>query len=919
MMQTKSTVFQLFRYSLLVFSVLLTINAKSADSNKLVITEIMAINGKTLADEDGDYSDWIEIYNPSETAINLFNWVLTDDPEEPDKWKFPSINLQPDNYIIVFASDKDRSKADRELHTNFKLSGSGEYLALVESDMKTISYSYGTAFPAQQEDISYGLLNGVNVFLSTPTPGAANEAGTQVIEPVFSHERGFYSQPIDVNLSSPQAGTKIYYTLDGKQPTVSGAQLYSSPITISKTTPLSAIAVDTDGKTSAIVTQTYLYASDIVQQPNTPEGYPNVWSTSKYSATRLPADYEMDPEVCDDPAYKDLMESALKAIPSMCIVTDKDNIFSFDEDKDKGGIYIYTGNSGAGSLGTGWERPTSVEYFEPSTGQNFQVNCGILLHGGNSRVPDNSQKHSFRISFRSEYGASKLKFNFFNDDRDPVNEFNSLVLRAGYNYSWVKNNAGQNMRADFIRDPFAKNTQLDMGNPSAHNRFVHLYINGLYWGVYNVSEKITNDFMASYMNGSDDEWDVVKDHNAVTDGTRDAFNNMMSLAANGLSSNQAYQKIQGKNTDGSINTNYPNYLDVENLIDYILYNFYIGNKDWDGNNWLAARNKVETKYGFRYFAWDAETSMLSVDEDIVDMNDGDPTKIFNYLKENDEFKLLVADRIQKHFFNGGALTIDAATERYNELVDEISLAIIGESARWGDYRRDVHPVDGADLYTRDDYWLVEVENQLNNYLPYRTDMVLEQLKNNSLFNYIEAPLFSNYGGKVGNGIVLTMQNPNNSGEIYYSIDKEDPRMLGGSLSASAMAYQQPLYIIGKGTIKARVKSGNDWSPIIEAKFKSDDTIHFVTSTNELSLIETNCYPNPVTRYGTISYQLPQSGNVSINLYSTDGRLIDNLLNNYQAEGQQQIHWNASAYKNGIYFYRISFNGLTANGKIIIRK
>lgn len=917
---TKPTIDSLFRIGVLVVSIFLSQPVLSADSDKLLITEIMAINGKTIADEDGDYSDWIEIYNPGESAIDMNNWSLTDDPLELDKWKFPTIILNPDTYLVVFASNKNKKFAKGQLHTNFKLSGSGEFLALVESDMKTISYSYGDMYPVQQEDISYGLINGIDVFLTSPTPGAANITGNQVIDPVFNHERGFYNDPFNVEINTPQEAIKIYYTTDGTLPTALNGRLYSAPITISTTTPLSAIVLNSNGETSSVITQTYLFVNDIVKQSNQPEGYPGVWSTSMYSKDRLPADYEMDPEICNNSAYKGLMDKALKAIPSLCIVTNKDNLFSLDNNPTTGGIYIYTGKSGDGSTGDGWERPTSVEFIDPSTGQNFQVNCGILLHGGNSRVPDNSQKHSLRLSFRSEYGVSKLKFNFFDDKRNPTNEFNSLVLRAGYNYSWTKNSSDQNKHADFLRDPFAKNTQLDMGNPSAHNRFVHLYINGLYWGVYNVSEKITNDFMESYMNGQAEDWDVVKDHYGTTDGTRNAWNSMISLAGSGLSQTAAYQKIQGNDTDGSPNANYPNYLDVENLIDYILYNFYIGNKDWDGNNWLAARNKVETKYGFRMFAWDAETSMLKVNEDIVEMNDGEPTKLFNYLKKNDDFKLLVADRIQKHFFNGGALSVEATTQRYQELVDEINLAIIGESARWGDYRRDVQNIgDGAELYTRNEHWLVEVENQRSNYLPYRSNIVFKQLQESGFFPETQAPIFSNYGGKLDNGIVLSMDNPNSSGQIYFTTNDVDPRVSGGGISTTASVYNNSLNIVGKGTIKARVKVGNDWSALTEAKFKSDNTDDFVTINREISTIQTSCYPNPVINLANITYELNSSGMVVINLVSIDGRLASQLFSGVQQQGTHQYNWDATDCPNGIYLYEISVNGRKTIGKIIVQK
>ena len=121
-----------------------------------IITEIMAVNNSTLADEDGDYSDWLEIYNSGDMAVDLDGWYLTDDDDALDKWSFPPLTLQPLQYVIVFASDKNRSVAGNELHANFKLSGSGEYLALVQPDGFTIAHEYAPEFPEQFSAVSYG-------------------------------------------------------------------------------------------------------------------------------------------------------------------------------------------------------------------------------------------------------------------------------------------------------------------------------------------------------------------------------------------------------------------------------------------------------------------------------------------------------------------------------------------------------------------------------------------------------------------------------------------------------------------------------------------------------------------------------------------------------------------------------------------
>ncbi len=137
------------------------------------ITEFMASNTHTLLDEDGDSSDWIEIQNTSTTNVNLLNWYLTDNSSDLTEWAFPSTNLPPGNFMIVFASGKDRRTPGRPLHTNFKLSADGEYLALVMPDGLTIATEF--TFPKQFPDVSYGfgLDLTANLLITTNATGRA--------------------------------------------------------------------------------------------------------------------------------------------------------------------------------------------------------------------------------------------------------------------------------------------------------------------------------------------------------------------------------------------------------------------------------------------------------------------------------------------------------------------------------------------------------------------------------------------------------------------------------------------------------------------------------------------------------------------------------------------------------------------------
>ncbi len=121
------------------------------------INEFMAVNNMGLDDIDRQEADWIEIYNAGTETVNLAGWYLTDKADNLTKWMFPSTLLHPDAYLIVFASEKDRRVSGSELHTNFKLSGKGEYLALVRPDGKTVVSAFEPMYPIQVSDVSYGV------------------------------------------------------------------------------------------------------------------------------------------------------------------------------------------------------------------------------------------------------------------------------------------------------------------------------------------------------------------------------------------------------------------------------------------------------------------------------------------------------------------------------------------------------------------------------------------------------------------------------------------------------------------------------------------------------------------------------------------------------------------------------------------
>jgi hypothetical protein len=254
------------------------------------INEFVAANLSGLTDEDvpAEPQDWIEIWNYGSTTVNLNGYALTDDPDDPGKWTFPSTNLAPGQFLVVFASGKDRKAPTgaNRFHTNFELNPNGEYLALFNAELPRVIISETSpAFPEQRNNYSYGYdnTNGLKYF-ATPTPGAANGASAIagiLAPPHFNVERGMFETPFTLIISAPEPGAAIHYTKDGTEP-VAGATntlTYSGPLTITNVTVLRAAAFKSGKLPSTTVTHTYLFLDQVVQQPNRPAGFPTNWGS----------------------------------------------------------------------------------------------------------------------------------------------------------------------------------------------------------------------------------------------------------------------------------------------------------------------------------------------------------------------------------------------------------------------------------------------------------------------------------------------------------------------------------------------------------------------------------------------------------------------------------------------------------------
>ncbi|MFO7656967.1 MAG: lamin tail domain-containing protein [Bacteroidales bacterium] len=753
-------------------------------SQTLRINEFLALNQTVLADEDTVYSDWIEIYNPTTETVSLLGWSLTDDILLPKKWIFPGITLNPESYLVVFASGKNRIIAGSALHTNFKLSGDGEYLALLNPSGEVVT-EFNPSFPPQQVDISYGYFEGTYISFADPTPGADNQQSELVIlpQPVFSHKHGFFDTPFNLVMTCDVTNADIYYTTDGSEPSKNNGLLYTNPVNISTTSIIRAVSAIDSSLAGKITTQTYLFLDDVIHQPNNPEGYPEKWGPYTAIPDTAIADYEMDPEMMVSSEFAEKVKLALKDIPTLSLVSDKGNFFSHVIDSLTGGIYIYTGAPG-NDIGRGWERKVSAEYFSVNDSNGFQVDCGMRLQGGHGRRPEKNPKHSFQLVFRAEYGPSRLNYPLFGDGF--AQSFNNLALRAGFGLSWVHHSNVERVKGQLQRDIWTKDAQRAMGHNSSNSIYVHLYINGIYWGVYAPSERMDADYAVSYFGGKKSDYDVIKDYrewdyNPAVDGTTEVWDAMIGMANAGLAGNEAYQAIQGNNADGKPALGKQALIDIVNFTDYMILNHYGSNTDWDHHNWAAMRNRVKPGKGFKFFCWDAEHMIKTVNGNTLGKNnDYCPSRIFQKLKENEDYMRLFASRVVKHCFGDGVLTPERTAQLWAARGAEVEQSMDAEAARWGDYRRDVHRWGEAgpfDLYTKDTYWVTEQNFMTNTYFPQRTDAFINQLKTAGLFPQVNPPMFMINGstpqGKIiSSGDVLSMTAT--QGTIYYTTDGNDP-------------------------------------------------------------------------------------------------------------------------------------------------
>lgn len=724
----------------------------------LLINEFMASNGSGLSDEEGDFSDWIEIFNEQSGVASLHGWYITDDPDDLTKWQFPSVTLAANQYLVIFASGKDRKPTNGDhLHSNFQLDSGGEFLALVRPDGVTVESQLD--FPDQFPDVSYGANAAATElgFLTAPSPKARNgELAAQVVnEVIFDRSRGFYDSSFQLTLTATVPGSTIRYTTNGSKPSSSSGSIYTGPIPITPETGsrtrgtrrIRAIAVHPSAAISPVTTHTYLF----------------VRGTGNAETTGILGQSVFQSSIKNHATYAGVMEPGLMALPAVSIVK----------------------NGGVNSS----EQETSIELIsQDGREEGFQITCGIKLVGGASV---GSPKNNFRCYFRSDYGASKLRYPLFANHpytEDASEEFDVIQLRSAShdNFYWMARlnhppSPYRDADALYIRNRFTWDVEMLMGHPTMHGRWAHCYLNGVYHGIYQIHERPMHHWMDKYFGGDAEDYHYT---NSARTGSDHGGGDNWSAA---------WQEVKSAAAAGGQESK--EWINWESLADNQLLYFYFGN-DWDwstNHNWMAAGPKNTGEGGWRFYSWDCDVSMYDVNDNNLGRNA--PDGVFGAMMNDADFQVYFRDRIYKHCFHEGVLSANALVNAFDYRVGELYEAIVPETARW-------QPSNATSLpWDRDGEWQAERDYMKNVFFPERTAILLSQLRARGWYP-VDAPEFFPRGGNVAPGFSPSLSS--GPGTIYLTTDGSDPRLPGGGVNPDARA------ISGSSSTTTLIPEGALW-------------------------------------------------------------------------------------------------------------
>lgn len=649
----------------------------AANAAKVFISEVSAGVSRTV-DTEGKQPEWIELINRSSSTVDLSGWGLSDDAGHPRKWQFAQgASIKPGEYLIVRLGDADiQDVSSGSYQASFGLSllsDADETVTLCTPDGSVVDRM---PLPRQYASISYGRIDGRSGFfyLAKSTPGSQNtDTGYsyRTSPASFSIAGGMYDGPVTVELSAQENAT-IRYTTDGSVPS-NTSPIYTGPITLNETTVLRSRVWRDNEYPSATETQTYFVGvSHTMNVMSVVVDPADLWSQEKGL-------YIMGPNALDQSPYGSI---------------------------DHGANFWMT-----------WEKSANIEYYGVDGSTILSQGCGLKLHGQYSR---SEPQKAFKIIAREEYGDQDFFYAPLFSERD-YTQYQSFVLRSS------GSDGDKTRMRDSILTSLAENTPVMY----QATELVIVYLNGEYWGQYNLRERI-NQYSVAQWEGWDDpeNVDLVKANTNVLHGSDESFQKMLSwVKKNGVKNDEALEAV------GKV-------VDLENYIDYICLQMFTGNTDT--LNVKRYRNAVSGDGKWRWIFFDLDWAFYT------DTNS--PTRWMNpagmgnsmrtdntlyvELMKNSTFRAMFLKRLGELMatdFTTQAI-VDKVNARVNELMPEMDEHMSGWQnivSGWLSNGTDTLPESVLSKYTFDmDKWKAELSRFID-YAEERPTKMIQYMQDTS--------------------------------------------------------------------------------------------------------------------------------------------------------------------------------------------
>ncbi len=619
-------------------------NPPTGGGPAVVINEVCTGNngehGNTTAavDKNGNYCDWIELYNCSNTEFQLTGWSLVKD--DSSSFAFAEGTAVPAGGTLLVFSCKTYNGDPDVPNTGYNLSGNGVKLALTYDGVAADT----AEVPALNDDVTWARQpDGTGEWqMLFPTPGASNNDAESAIPcnaPVFSSESGMYQDAFDLTMSTDEGNT-IYYTTDGTDPATSETrQEYTAPLNIHNRSGEANLV-------SAMVSVSKItpWGGDLPSKSAVDKG--TVVRAVTYSAA---GKYS---ETVTKSYFVGISSKNHNNLPIISVTTDPQNLFDYETGIFvKGKVYDDNKNKAEyrdtddgkkpanyNQKGKDWERPCHIDFFEPDGTLGLSQDCGMRTQGAYSRA---AYQKSVRFYAREDYGEKNFKYKFFdnayqeNGSGKQLKKFKKIVCRAG----------GNDIDYCKYKDSYIQSLVSDRAIDTQEGRPCVMFIDGEYFGLFTLQEDYDDHYYEENYDVNSDEVVVYKkgeiDEGLDTD--IELFREMRSFA---------------ENNDLSVQANYDKMcemIDIQSFIDYMSVEMYIINEDWPGNNYSLWRtrtvdpgnpyadgrwrfNLYDTEMGVYHYGNASTKPTANNLKNIMRNTWDDMPVLFNALMENDEFK-----------------------------------------------------------------------------------------------------------------------------------------------------------------------------------------------------------------------------------------------------------------------------------------